>query len=173
MEYVYATLLLNETGEEINEDNLTATLETAGASVVRSRVKALVAALEDVDVDGLAREAGLDALLADEAAADGDATTDGEDEAAPDGADIVDDALATEPEAGPHGDASTDGDHEGAPDEAAADGPASGDADEAIEADGGDGEPAAAEGVDEADDEDDVVDDAVDDADSAEADEDR
>ena len=50
MEYTYATLLLEETGEEIGEDNLTAVLEAAGADVSTSRVKALVAALEDVDV---------------------------------------------------------------------------------------------------------------------------
>jgi large subunit ribosomal protein L12 len=51
MEYVYAALILNETGEEINEDNVTAVLEAAGADVEQSRVKALVAALEDVDIE--------------------------------------------------------------------------------------------------------------------------
>ena len=51
MEYVYAALMLNETGEEINEDNVTAVLEAAGVDVEQSRVKALVAALEDVDIE--------------------------------------------------------------------------------------------------------------------------
>jgi large subunit ribosomal protein L12 len=51
MEYVYAALILNETDEEINEDNLTSVLEAAGADVEDSRVKALVAALEDVDIE--------------------------------------------------------------------------------------------------------------------------
>ncbi|MFQ3283902.1 MAG: large subunit ribosomal protein L12 [Natronomonas sp.] len=51
MEYVYAALILHETDEEINEDNLTGVLEAAGVDVEESRVKALVAALEDVDVD--------------------------------------------------------------------------------------------------------------------------
>ncbi|PHQ44605.1 50S ribosomal protein P1 [Halorubrum sp. C3] len=51
MEYVYAALILNETGEEINEDNLTGVLEAAGVDVEESRVKALVAALEDVDIE--------------------------------------------------------------------------------------------------------------------------
>jgi len=46
MEYVYAALILNETGEEINEDNVTGVLEAAGVDVEESRVKALVAALE-------------------------------------------------------------------------------------------------------------------------------
>jgi large subunit ribosomal protein L12 len=51
MEYVYAALILNESGDEINEENLTAVLEAANVSVDESRVKALVAALEDVDID--------------------------------------------------------------------------------------------------------------------------
>jgi large subunit ribosomal protein L12 len=57
MEYVYAALILNETGAEINEDNLTDVLESAGADVEESRVKALVAALEDVDIDEAVDEA--------------------------------------------------------------------------------------------------------------------
>ena len=51
MEYVYAALLLHEAEEEINEDNLTGVLEAAGLDVEESRVKALVAALEDVDIE--------------------------------------------------------------------------------------------------------------------------
>ncbi|SEH48088.1 LSU ribosomal protein L12AE [Halopenitus malekzadehii] len=51
MEYVYAALILNETGEEINEDNITSVLDAAGVDVEESRVKALVAALEDVDIE--------------------------------------------------------------------------------------------------------------------------
>ncbi|MFW6458739.1 MAG: 50S ribosomal protein P1 [Halodesulfurarchaeum sp.] len=57
MEYVYAALILNETDEEINEDNLTAVLEAAGVDVEESRVKALVAALEDVDIDEAVEQA--------------------------------------------------------------------------------------------------------------------
>jgi len=51
MEYVYAALLLHESDEEVNEDNLTGVLEAAGVDVEESRVKALVAALEDVDIE--------------------------------------------------------------------------------------------------------------------------
>ncbi|MGZ0746459.1 MULTISPECIES: 50S ribosomal protein P1 [unclassified Haloparvum] len=51
MEYVYAALILNESGDEINEENLTDVLEAAGVDVEESRVKALVAALEDVDIE--------------------------------------------------------------------------------------------------------------------------
>ena len=57
MEYVYAALILNESGEEINEDNLTGVLEAAGVDVEESRVKALVAALEDVEIDEAVEEA--------------------------------------------------------------------------------------------------------------------
>jgi large subunit ribosomal protein L12 len=57
MEYVYAALILNESGGEINEANLTDVLEAAGVDVEESRVKALVAALEDVDIDEAVEEA--------------------------------------------------------------------------------------------------------------------
>jgi large subunit ribosomal protein L12 len=57
MEYVYAALILNESGEEINEENLTNVLESAGVDVEQSRVKALVAALEDVDIDEAVEDA--------------------------------------------------------------------------------------------------------------------
>jgi len=57
MEYVYAALLLHESGEEINEDNVTSVLETASVNVDESRVKALVAALEDVDIEDAVEEA--------------------------------------------------------------------------------------------------------------------
>lgn len=53
MEYTYATCILNESGEEINEANLTAVLNAAGCQVQESRVKAIVAALEDIEVDGV------------------------------------------------------------------------------------------------------------------------
>lgn len=51
MEYVYAALLLHESDEEINEENITDVLDAAGVDVDESRVKALVAALEDVDIE--------------------------------------------------------------------------------------------------------------------------
>ena len=74
MEYVYAALILNETDEEINEDNLTDVLEAAGVDVEESRVKALVAELEDVDIDEAVSEAA--AVPAAGAAAGGAAAAD-------------------------------------------------------------------------------------------------
>ncbi len=90
MEYVYAALILHETGEEINEDNLTGVLEAAGVDVEESRVKALVAALEDVDVEeAIETAAAVPAGGAGGAAAADDAGADEADEA-----DEADDAEA-------------------------------------------------------------------------------
>jgi large subunit ribosomal protein L12 len=69
MEYVYAALILNESGAEINEDNLTDVLDAAGVDVEESRVKALVAALEDVDIDEAVDEAAAAPVAAGGAAA--------------------------------------------------------------------------------------------------------
>ena len=80
MEYVYAALILNETGEEINEDNVTGVLEAAGVDVEESRVKALVAALEDVDIEE-AIETAAAAPAAGGAAAGGSADAETADEA--------------------------------------------------------------------------------------------
>jgi len=85
MEYVYAALILNETGEEINEENITGVLEAAGVDVEESRVKALVAALEDVDIDEAVAEAA--AVPAGGAAAGGAADAE---ESADDGDDDED-----------------------------------------------------------------------------------
>jgi large subunit ribosomal protein L12 len=95
MEYVYAALILNESGEEINEDNITAVLEAAGVDVEQSRVKALVAALEDVDIE----EAIETAAAAPAAAAGTAGAADGsDDEDEDEGGDEADEAEAAEEE---------------------------------------------------------------------------
>ncbi|MEZ3142770.1 50S ribosomal protein P1 [Halobaculum sp. MBLA0143] len=93
MEYVYAALILNEAGAEIAEDNVTEVLEAAGVDVEESRVKALTAALEDVDIEeavetaaaapaaGAAPAGGADADEADEAEDDAEEEADEADEA--------------------------------------------------------------------------------------------
>ncbi len=50
MEYVYAALLLNSAGKEINEEGIKKVLTAAGAKPDDARVKALVAALDGVDI---------------------------------------------------------------------------------------------------------------------------
>ena len=51
MEYTYAALLLHKFGKDNNEDNLKAVVAATGADVAEAKVKVLVAALKDVDVD--------------------------------------------------------------------------------------------------------------------------
>ncbi|MFB6291822.1 MAG: 50S ribosomal protein P1 [Candidatus Nanohaloarchaea archaeon] len=51
MELVYAALVLHEAGKEVNEDNLEAIVDAADLEVDDSEIKALVAALEDVDIE--------------------------------------------------------------------------------------------------------------------------
>ncbi|MEE3324264.1 MAG: 50S ribosomal protein P1 [Methanosphaera sp.] len=51
MEYVYAALLLNAAEKEINEENVAAILSAAGIDADDARVKALIASLEDVDIE--------------------------------------------------------------------------------------------------------------------------
>jgi large subunit ribosomal protein L12 len=51
MEYMYAAMLLHSAGKEISEDTISNTLTAAGVSADSSRVKALVAALADVDIE--------------------------------------------------------------------------------------------------------------------------
>jgi large subunit ribosomal protein L12 len=50
MELVYAALTLSEAGKEINEDNLQDIVDAAGLDVEDSEIAALVAALEDIDI---------------------------------------------------------------------------------------------------------------------------
>ena len=103
MEYVYAALILNESGAEINEENLTGVLESAGVDVEESRVKALIAALEDVDIDEAVEQAAA-------VPATGGATTTDEVEA-DDGSDEADEAEEADADEGGDDD-EDDGDDE-------------------------------------------------------------
>ena len=51
MEYVYAALLLHKQKKEVNEANITSVIKASGAEVNEAQVKALVAALADVNID--------------------------------------------------------------------------------------------------------------------------
>jgi len=57
MEYVYAAMLLHKAGQQINEENVKKVLEAAGVKVDEARVKALVAALEGVNIDEVIEKA--------------------------------------------------------------------------------------------------------------------
>lgn len=51
MEYIYAAMLLHTAGQEVNEESVKKVLEAAGSEADDARVKALIAALEDVDIE--------------------------------------------------------------------------------------------------------------------------
>lgn len=64
MEYVYAALLLHSVGKEINEENLKAVLQAAGVEPDEARIKALVAALEGVNIDEVIEKAAMPVAVA-------------------------------------------------------------------------------------------------------------
>jgi large subunit ribosomal protein L12 len=51
MEYVYAAMMLHKAGKEVTEDAVKKVLDAAGITVDDTRVKALVAALQGVNID--------------------------------------------------------------------------------------------------------------------------
>jgi large subunit ribosomal protein L12 len=51
MEYIYAALLLHDSGKEVTEEGMTAIMKAAGVEAEIGRVKALISALNDVDID--------------------------------------------------------------------------------------------------------------------------
>ncbi len=69
MEYVYAALLLHYAKQEINEDNLSKVLQAAGLQPDEVRVKTLVAALKEVNIDEAIKTAAFAPVAAAPAAA--------------------------------------------------------------------------------------------------------
>lgn len=59
MEYVYAGLLLHKAGKQITEEAVKKVLTAAGVHVDEARVKALVAALEGVNIDEAIKKAAV------------------------------------------------------------------------------------------------------------------
>jgi large subunit ribosomal protein L12 len=57
MEYVYGALVLHAAGKPVNEENLKKVLTAAGVKVDETRVKALTAALEGVNIDDALKSA--------------------------------------------------------------------------------------------------------------------
>ena len=51
MEYIYAAMLLHKAGKQIDEENVTKVLQSVGIQADSARVKALVAALSEVNID--------------------------------------------------------------------------------------------------------------------------
>lgn len=59
MEYMYAALLLHKEGQEINESNVKKVIESAGGKVDDSKVKTVVVALKDVDIEKAIKESAV------------------------------------------------------------------------------------------------------------------
>ena len=69
MEYIYAALLLHKAGKEITDGHVKKVLEAAGVHADEGRVKALLAALEGVNIDDAIKSAAPVAGAAPAAAA--------------------------------------------------------------------------------------------------------
>ncbi|MCE9652665.1 MAG: 50S ribosomal protein P1 [Nitrosarchaeum sp.] len=69
MEYVYAALLLHKLQKEVNETNISSVVKASGASVNDAQVKALVAALADVNIEEAIKAAPVAVAAAAPAAA--------------------------------------------------------------------------------------------------------
>ncbi len=75
MEYVYAAMLLHSAGKDITEANLMKVLKGPGIKADEARAKALVAALEDVDIDeAISQAVAVPAAVPATAAAPAEAT---------------------------------------------------------------------------------------------------
>ena len=69
MEYIYSALVLHSAGKEITEEGIINILKAAGVEPDTARVKALVAALEGVDIDEAMKTAAFAPVAAAPAAA--------------------------------------------------------------------------------------------------------
>ena len=56
MEYIYAAMLLHKAQKKLDEASISKVLEAADVKVDQSRVKALIAALEGVDIEKAIKE---------------------------------------------------------------------------------------------------------------------
>ncbi len=70
MEYVYAALLLHKLQKEVNEANIGSVVKASGAEVNDAQVKALVAALADINIEDAVKAAPVAVAAAAPAAAE-------------------------------------------------------------------------------------------------------
>ncbi len=59
MEYIYSALLLHSAGKEINEENVKKVIEATGEKADDAQIKALVAALKDVNIEEAIKNAAV------------------------------------------------------------------------------------------------------------------
>ncbi len=70
MEYVYAALLLHKLKKDVSEANISSVVKASGTDVNEAQVKALVAALADVNIDDAVKAAPVAVAAAAAPAAD-------------------------------------------------------------------------------------------------------
>ena len=59
MELIYSAMLLHKAGKEITEENVKKVLDSIGVQKEAGEIKALVAAMADVDIDKAIKEAAV------------------------------------------------------------------------------------------------------------------
>ncbi len=79
MEYVYAALLLHKLQKDVSEENITSVVKASGPDVNEAQVKALVAALADVNIDDAIKAAPVAVAAAAAPAAGGESEAGGDD----------------------------------------------------------------------------------------------
>lgn len=103
MELIHAALLLHSADREITEDSVTGVLDGAGIEYESAEVKALLAALDDVDIDeamdtavatGAAPAAPAEGGAAEEAEEADEAEEEADEDEAPDGDDVDEEEAA-------------------------------------------------------------------------------
>ncbi|MHA2600890.1 MAG: 50S ribosomal protein P1 [Candidatus Thorarchaeota archaeon SMTZ1-83] len=64
MEYVYSALLLHKAGQKLSAKKMEDVLSAAGVTPDKGRIKALLAALKDVDIDEALKSASMPMAVA-------------------------------------------------------------------------------------------------------------
>lgn len=59
MEYIYAAMLIHKSGKKVDEHSVKKVLEAAGVAVDEARVKALVAALDGLNIEEAIQKAAV------------------------------------------------------------------------------------------------------------------
>ncbi|MBD3204337.1 50S ribosomal protein P1 [Candidatus Woesearchaeota archaeon] len=72
MEYIYAAMLLHKAGKKVDEAGIKKVTEAAGIKADDARIKALVAALDGVDIEEALKSAPVQAVAASPAAGSSD-----------------------------------------------------------------------------------------------------
>lgn len=81
MEYIYAALLLHKAGHKVSEDSMKKVLEAAGAKSDHAQIKALVSALDGVNIDDALKQAAAAPVATAAAPAAGEAKAEEKSEA--------------------------------------------------------------------------------------------